>query len=490
MADLIPMKTLTILGQQFEIVDEQARADAAGSVKTINGVGPDENGNVVVAAGDGSGLVLLDPEPGEVFTVIVPEPTLTGITASYTGGDVVIGTALSALVGIVVTASYSDGTTKTVTDYTLSGSIADGSNTITVTYEGMTATFTVTGVEEEPEVTLSSISATYTGGNVAVGTAVTDLTGITVTAHYSDGSTAPVTGYTLSGEIAEGSNTITVSYGGKTTTFVVIGEAEEDSGLTDEELAALDAMPDAYLSDDGKYLYLNPAKCLGGDKLVYYTMDSYIGENHLRAKMPCAVANTYEQLDFSGENVFNGLIPYAGENYSNAGFIGDEDIPALCYTHLEDGAFAIRDSIENRDTYIDNGDFGKRLYDSFRRIPIKTSDKLRVFEVTDEVLATFTRTPDTAVNEYGMYYSFVTTSLGGGLGAWTNDRVISSVGGLYTHNTPTDQSVEHFRCAGGLNRFYFCIPQEKIPNLTLDSLKAYIKTLNLKFFYIADEAAE
>ena len=176
--------------------------------------------------GSGGNVDWLDPEDGEVFTVIVPEPTLTGISASYTGGDVLIGTALSALVGIVVTATYSDGTTKTVTDYTLSGEIAEGSNTITVTYEDMTTTFTVTGVEEVPEVTLSSISATYTGGNVAVGTAVTALTGITVTAHYSDGSTATVTDYTLSGEIAEGSNTITVSYGGMTATFEVTGEAE------------------------------------------------------------------------------------------------------------------------------------------------------------------------------------------------------------------------------------------------------------------------
>lgn len=75
----------------------------------------------------------------------------------------------------------------------------------------------------EPEVTLSSISATYNGGNVAVGTSVNSLTGITVKAHYSNGSTANVTGYTLSGTIAEGSNTITVSYGGKTTTFAVTG---------------------------------------------------------------------------------------------------------------------------------------------------------------------------------------------------------------------------------------------------------------------------
>ena len=88
------------------------------------------------------------------------------------------------------------------------------------------------GGSSETEVTLSSISATYTGGDVEEGTALSDLTGITVIATYSDGSTATVTGYTLSGEIAEGENTITVSYGGKTTTFTVIGTASVSAGET------------------------------------------------------------------------------------------------------------------------------------------------------------------------------------------------------------------------------------------------------------------
>lgn len=84
------------------------------------------------------------------------------------------------------------------------------------------------------EKTLTSISATYSGGSVAVGTAVTALTGVVVTANYSDGSTATVTGYTLSGTIAEGENTITVSYGGKTTTIAVTGVAEENGGAESE----------------------------------------------------------------------------------------------------------------------------------------------------------------------------------------------------------------------------------------------------------------
>lgn len=97
-------------------------------------------------------------------------------------------------------------------------------------------------VPVDPEKTLTSISATYSGGNVPVGTSVLALTGVVVTAHYSDGSTATVTGYTLSGTIAEGSNTVTVSYGGKTTTFTVTGVAEsggDDGGETSEILYEL-----------------------------------------------------------------------------------------------------------------------------------------------------------------------------------------------------------------------------------------------------------
>ena len=85
-------------------------------------------------------------------------------------------------------------------------------------------------IPDNPEKTLTSISAVYSGGSVTAGTAVTALTGIVVTAHYSDGSAKAVTGYTLSGTIAEGENTITVAYDGKTTTITVTGVAESGGG--------------------------------------------------------------------------------------------------------------------------------------------------------------------------------------------------------------------------------------------------------------------
>ena len=97
---------------------------------------------------------------------------------------------------------------------------------------------------DTPTKTLTSISAVYSGGSVTVGTAVTMLTGVMVTAHYSDGSAATVTGYTLSGTIAEGNNTVTVTYQGKTTAFTVTGTV--DSGNVE---------PDVPVEDNRTLLY-------------------------------------------------------------------------------------------------------------------------------------------------------------------------------------------------------------------------------------------
>jgi hypothetical protein len=91
-----------------------------------------------------------------------------------------------------------------------------------VTYNGKTTTFTVT-VTARP--VLSSISAVYTQGGTVYTTDTLDSlkADLVVTAHYSDSSTAivPAADYALSGALTEGTSTITVSYGGKTTTFNV-----------------------------------------------------------------------------------------------------------------------------------------------------------------------------------------------------------------------------------------------------------------------------
>ena len=75
-------------------------------------------------------------------------PTLTGITAAYSGPTVAQTTPLEDLKDdLTVTANYSNGAGKPVTDYELTGSLSiTGPSTITVTWEGATTTFTVTAV--------------------------------------------------------------------------------------------------------------------------------------------------------------------------------------------------------------------------------------------------------------------------------------------------------------------------------------------------------
>ena len=77
---------------------------------------------------------------------LYPPVDLASISCVYTQTKVVyVGDSLDSLKSdLVVTAHYTDSTTAVVTDYVLSGSLTKGTSTITVTYGGKTATFTVT----------------------------------------------------------------------------------------------------------------------------------------------------------------------------------------------------------------------------------------------------------------------------------------------------------------------------------------------------------
>ena len=114
----------------------------------------DKNGNELSAVYDYTGYKLesaYDRTGKEIYRMVI----LNGIYATYSGGTVPAGTTLDQLSGIIVTAIYSDGSTVTVGagDYTLSGTLMAGQdNIVTVTYQGMTATFTVTVNPESSDV--------------------------------------------------------------------------------------------------------------------------------------------------------------------------------------------------------------------------------------------------------------------------------------------------------------------------------------------------
>lgn len=118
-----------------------------------------------------------------------------------------------------------------------------------------------------PPVNLSYISAVYEqSGDVYATTPLDNLKAdLVVTAHYSDGTSENVTSYSLSGTLAEGTSTITVTYGGKTTTFnVIVSEIYVPYNLnfTFEDYP----LHDGYIGDDG-------AVVVSGDNMY---MDEFI----------------------------------------------------------------------------------------------------------------------------------------------------------------------------------------------------------------------
>ena len=102
------------------------------------------------------------------FTVTVNPAKLTSISVASKPSKTVyyIGDALNTS-GLTLTAAYSDGSSKTISSgYTTSGfsSATAGTKTVTVTYQGKTATFTVTVKEKtvgvnDPQIIVESKSA-------------------------------------------------------------------------------------------------------------------------------------------------------------------------------------------------------------------------------------------------------------------------------------------------------------------------------------------
>ena len=81
-----------------------------------------------------------------------PPAGVVSISAVYTQSGAVYDTAsLDSLKSdLVVTARYDNGTTQTITNYTLSGTLTEGTSTITVAFNGKTTTFNVTVSEAPP----------------------------------------------------------------------------------------------------------------------------------------------------------------------------------------------------------------------------------------------------------------------------------------------------------------------------------------------------
>lgn len=196
----------------------------------------------------GTSAQTVTPDAGKYLSkvtvgAVAGEPVLSALGVSPTAVTVPAGTSadgiksyLTAMSGTYTLTGYTGTLTKDLTSAigsaTVSGTMPTPGNTsaMTISYGGKSAIVSVTMEAAAP--TLTGLSATYTGGAVAAGTTLSQLTEV-VKATYSDGTTSAAltkgTDYTLSGTLTAGqANTVTVTgagtYAGFTTSFSVTVE--------------------------------------------------------------------------------------------------------------------------------------------------------------------------------------------------------------------------------------------------------------------------
>lgn len=181
------------------------------------------------------------------FTVTGKEVSPVSLKASYSGSTLEVGSSINKS-NVTCTVAYNNGTTKTLssTDFDISPTtVANaGTNTITARYQGLSTTFMLTGSKKNAtnpttdkskteDQKLTGLTATYKGQQPYVGD-ILKANDFQVTANYSGNTTKVLssTDFVFSPSYVRnaGSNTITITYGGKTATVTI--EAKEKSTLS------------------------------------------------------------------------------------------------------------------------------------------------------------------------------------------------------------------------------------------------------------------
>ncbi|MGN0980526.1 MAG: bacterial Ig-like domain-containing protein [Candidatus Avoscillospira sp.] len=238
--------------------------------------------------------------------------------------------------GMVVTATYNDGTSFPVTDYDYSPkTLTKGTTVVTISFRDKTTTVGVT-VREKALVSIavdaSKAKTTYVVGQTF------SADNLVVTATYDNGTTATVTGYEVSTPdmTKTGKQTVTVTYQGKTATYEIEISAKALTGIAldlnkvtrsfyvDDEFSAKGLVVYALYNDDTSvqvsgYEVTVPDMKTAGSKTVYvsYTegsvtktaaYDIYVSEK--------STAKTYTITVIAGKNgsVYGSTIVPEGED--------------------------------------------------------------------------------------------------------------------------------------------------------------------------------
>lgn len=137
----------------------------------INSVVVTMGGEDITSTAYRSGSITIPRVTGNIVISATAVLAAQSITATYTQSGTVYDTdSLDRLkADLVVTANYSGGTSETVpsSDYTLSGTLTEGTSTITVSYAGLTTTFSVTVSTFSTEPSIAAYDSSLNSSGIA-----------------------------------------------------------------------------------------------------------------------------------------------------------------------------------------------------------------------------------------------------------------------------------------------------------------------------------
>jgi len=232
-----PLKTVYIVKEEFDsdgLVIEAIYSD--GSVKYISEYSiskPD-------MSTPGTKTIIInyfDKTVSFNITVNTPPPGVILISISVTQKPVKIAYYVNEAFnsdGLVISANYSDGSSRHVTGYSLNGTpdmSSAGTKTINVNFEGKTASFTITVTAAPQGKYLTSITVTKPPEKITyIVNETFNSAGLVVTANYSDGTSKQVNASLSTPDMSSaGTKTITVTFEGKTAVFNITVMPDEGS---------------------------------------------------------------------------------------------------------------------------------------------------------------------------------------------------------------------------------------------------------------------
>ena len=272
--------------------------DAAGNVVNeipLGGTGDGMTDAVKIALLDCFQNVAWTTASGQTYynalhDALYPPANLTGITAVFRQGSAVIydNQELSDLRSyLTVTARYDDQTTATVTDYTLSGTLAAGNSTITVSYGGKTTTFAVTVTHATAQYTITNALTNCTNSTAA--TTVNEETAYTATLTADSGYILGAVSVTMGGTDVTSdvyANGV-ISISSVTGNVVITAEAVEDVGW-------ISGVPYTIDWGDGYYAINNSGEVI----------TSTNGNDHVSGLLPCHGVSAIVAPDVYGGTLY------------------------------------------------------------------------------------------------------------------------------------------------------------------------------------------